>query len=263
MGRLGDGETGGRGDWGTGRHGDAGTRREGGRSGHMDRRCDFRNWGTGTGRWYLAVAVLVAAGGVRAEDSVKFDTPEVRVLVATSSPGQRSGVHQHRLNRVMIYLDDGHMELTDAQGKVEEVRWKAGDVRWSPAGGPHVSENVGMTTYRIVEVELKKSGGTVPESALDPVRVDPKHYRVEFENDQVRVLRARYGPREAGVLHEHILNRVIVLLSEEHMRVTTEDGKSTEALGRSGDVTMGGPARHREENVNLVPFEVAVVELKR
>src|SRR5690349_12567628 len=92
-GRHGDGGTGGRGGWGggrggggdggTGRHGDGGTRREGGRSGHMDRRCDFRNWGTGTGRWYLAVAVLVAAGGVRAEDSVKFDTPEVRVLVAT------------------------------------------------------------------------------------------------------------------------------------------------------------------------------------
>ena len=125
-----------------------------------------------------------------------------------------------------------------------------------------MSENVGMTTYRIVAVELKKSGG-MPASALDPVRVDPKHYRVEFENDQVRVLRATYGPREAGVLHEHILDRVIVLLTGEHMQVTTEDGKTTDALGRAGDVTMGGPARHREENLNLVPFEVAVVELKR
>jgi hypothetical protein len=28
--------------------------------------------------------------------------------------------------------------------------------------------------------------------AQDPVRVDPQHYTVEFENDQVRVLRIRY-----------------------------------------------------------------------
>ena len=28
---------------------------------------------------------------------------------------------------------------------------------------------------------------------VDPVRVDPKHYSVELENDQVRVLRIKYG----------------------------------------------------------------------
>ena len=29
----------------------------------------------------------------------------------------------------------------------------------------------------------------------DPVVVDPDHYAVEFENDQVRVLRIKYGQR--------------------------------------------------------------------
>ena len=28
----------------------------------------------------------------------------------------------------------------------------------------------------------------------DPVIVDSNHYKVEFENDQVRVLRIKYGP---------------------------------------------------------------------
>ena len=32
--------------------------------------------------------------------------------------------------------------------------------------------------------------------AQDPVHVDLRHYTVEFENDQVRVLRIRYGPHE-------------------------------------------------------------------
>ena len=37
----------------------------------------------------------------------------------------------------------------------------------------------------------------------DPVRVDPKHYKVEVENDQVRVLRIKYGPHEKSVMHGH------------------------------------------------------------
>ena len=32
--------------------------------------------------------------------------------------------------------------------------------------------------------------------AQDAAKVDPKHYKVEFENDQVRVLRISYGPHE-------------------------------------------------------------------
>ncbi|MFC2094014.1 hypothetical protein ACFLSH_00155 [Bacteroidota bacterium] len=32
--------------------------------------------------------------------------------------------------------------------------------------------------------------------AQDAAKVDPKHYKVEFENDDVRVLRITYGPGE-------------------------------------------------------------------
>jgi hypothetical protein len=50
---------------------------------------------------------------------------------------------------------------------------------------------------RIVEVELKSKPGrasTLKQSALDPIKVDPKRYKVELENDQVRVFRVRYEP---------------------------------------------------------------------
>src|ERR1700735_4725058 len=36
--------------------------------------------------------------------------------------------------------------------------------------------------------------------AQDPVKVDPKHYKVEFENAQVRILRIHYGPHEKSVM---------------------------------------------------------------
>jgi hypothetical protein len=33
------------------------------------------------------------------------------------------------------------------------------------------------------------------------VKVDPKHYKVEFENERVRVLRIKYGAGEKSVMH--------------------------------------------------------------
>jgi hypothetical protein len=39
--------------------------------------------------------------------------------------------------------------------------------------------------------------------AQDPVKVDPQHYKVIFENDQVRVLKIHYGPHEKSVMHSH------------------------------------------------------------
>ena len=37
----------------------------------------------------------------------------------------------------------------------------------------------------------------------DPVSVDSKHYKVEFENERVRVLRIKYGPHEKSSMHSH------------------------------------------------------------
>jgi quercetin dioxygenase-like cupin family protein len=205
---------------------------------------------------------LMAASTLVAED-VKFDTPQARVIESVTSPGERSPTHEHHTNRVLVYLDGGHEMVTDANGQVRDVRFHAGEVRWSPAGGPHTSDNVGGTTFRVVEVELKNGPGSLPASELDPVRVAPDHYKVEFENPQVRVLRAHYGPHEAGPPHEHILNRVMVYMTDAKVKVTGADGTVQMMDASAGDVRMGGAAKHKEENVSLLPFEVVVVELKR
>ena len=40
-------------------------------------------------------------------------------------------------------------------------------------------------------------------SAQDAVKVDPKHYSVMSENDQVRILKAHDGAHEKSVMHSH------------------------------------------------------------
>ena len=44
----------------------------------------------------------------------------------------------------------------------------------------------------------------LPLAAQDPVKVDPKHYKVELENAQVRVLRIHYGPHEKSVMQVRV-----------------------------------------------------------
>ena len=39
--------------------------------------------------------------------------------------------------------------------------------------------------------------------AQDPTKVEPKHYRLAFENEHVQVIYVHYGPHEKSAMHEH------------------------------------------------------------
>jgi beta-alanine degradation protein BauB len=96
----------------------------------------------------------------------------------------------------------------------------------------------------------------------DPVNVDPTHYSVETENERVRVLRAKYGPREKSKMHGHPAH-LAVFLTEGRFRFTYPDGKSEEIAGKAGQVLYLDALEHDPENLSDRPFEAILVELKR
>ena len=96
----------------------------------------------------------------------------------------------------------------------------------------------------------------------DPVAVDPQHYSVEEENERVRVLRIRYGPREKSKMHGHPAS-VVVFLTDARVRFTYPDGKSEEITGKAGQALYQDPFQHDPENLSDRPFEAILVELKR
>jgi hypothetical protein len=61
----------------------------------------------------------------------------------------------------------------------------------------------------------------------DPVKVDPKHYKVDVENEKVRVLRINYGAHEKSVMHSHP-DGVAIFQNDIHCRFTFPDGKTEE-----------------------------------
>jgi len=100
-----------------------------------------------------------------------------------------------------------------------------------------------------------------PVEAQEAVKADPKHYTVEFENDEVRVLRIKYGPREKSVMHDHPAN-VAVFLTDADGRFTMPDGKKVGELMKAGSVQWDAGGKHLPENVSDKPFELILVELK-
>jgi quercetin dioxygenase-like cupin family protein len=207
--------------------------------------------------------VILAAGVPGRAAAPPLENEQVRVVYATEKPHVKGRMHKHDVNRVMIYLQAGAQEFTYEDGKKSVLKFKAGEVKWSPAGGLHSPELITDEPAHLVEVELKQpGGGRSATAALDPLKADPKHYKLEFENDQVRVLRVKFGPHQGAPLHEHVLNRVVTCLTDQNVRVTSEDGKVVMLVHNAGDTTWGGPAKHKEENLNDTPFEAIVVELR-
>jgi len=102
-------------------------------------------------------------------------------------------------------------------------------------------------------------GGVV--SAQDAVKVDPKHYTVITENDQVRILKAHYGPHEKSVMHSHPATAA-VFLTDGKGQFTFPDGKTQTFNVKAGDAQYEAAVTHLPENSSDTAMDVIVVELK-
>ena len=101
----------------------------------------------------------------------------------------------------------------------------------------------------------------IPAWAQDPVLVDSAHYRLEFENDDVRVIRITYGPNDSSVMHSHPAG-VAVFLTDQRVQFTLPDGQTVEVEGQAGDVRWLEAGSHLPRNQSDRPFELIFVEIK-
>lgn len=101
----------------------------------------------------------------------------------------------------------------------------------------------------------------VAAMAQDPTKVEPKHYRLDFENDKVQVVSVHYGPHEKSAMHEHP-GGVVVVLSEAHLRFTDENGKVRDVYSKPGEARWYPPFHHKVENLGDTPYDAVYVGIK-
>jgi beta-alanine degradation protein BauB len=97
--------------------------------------------------------------------------------------------------------------------------------------------------------------------AQDPTKVEPRHYKRDFENERVDVVSVHYGPHEKSALHDHP-GGVVVSLTEAHLRFTDENGKVRDVYSKAGEVRWYPPFKHRVENLGDTTYDAVYIGVK-
>src|ERR1700678_4497437 len=97
--------------------------------------------------------------------------------------------------------------------------------------------------------------------AQDPLKVEPTHYKLAFENEYVQVVNVHYGPHEKSALHSH-MGGVVVVLTAGHLRFTDENGKIQEVFAKPGDPRWFPPFKHKVENLGDTAYNAVYIGIK-
>lgn len=97
--------------------------------------------------------------------------------------------------------------------------------------------------------------------AQDATRVDSKHYKVEFENAKVRIVRVHYGPHEKSVMHHHP-DAIAIFQNDGKVKFTYPEGKTEEREMKAGQTLFTPAVTHLPENITDGDMDVILIELK-
>jgi hypothetical protein len=86
--------------------------------------------------------------------------------------------------------------------------------------------------------------------------------KVEFENDQIRVVRGSLGPRQKTPVHGHP-SRLGVTLTRNDIRTSLPDGTSRNSARSAHECFWSEPVTHQVENLSGAPLQNIEIELKR
>ena len=215
----------------------------------------------------VLIAGLAVASTAAAQDPIQsnpkvyhlvLENSTVRVLHVSVAPGQKTVLHEHPDNAVVV-LADGKIRFTGADGKSQDVEMKAGDAMWSPAG-KHFGENIGTGPIDAVIVELK---GNNPPSATPPASRPDVTLTQLFDNPRARAIRAALQPafHEApGTTHD--FDQVVIALAPAAISLQL-DGKPARTNWKAGDAEfIGRGVKHESKNTGQKPADVFILAIK-
>lgn len=214
----------------------------------------------------FAAAVASHLGLPYDPPTTPFDNAMARVQLSAGKPGEVTKPHVHLTNRVMIYFEAGTNTIRYPNGKVSPEHFKAGDVQWNDAMGTHTATITAAGPVDIVHVELKSPPNRVPTvkyAARDPLAVDPKHFKLEMDNNQVRVLRLHLDKGEKTPAYEEPFEHLLVPLTPARLKTADAKGVVKEAIYRKGEVQWQMPGTGADENAGSGPYEAIIVEFKK
>jgi hypothetical protein len=95
----------------------------------------------------------------------------------------------------------------------------------------------------------------------DPLKIDPKHYRLDYENEHVRAIRLTLKADEAVPMHDDV-DALAVCIEECHLRFTEPGGHIQDVHMETGETRWIFGDTHSARNLNTNPMEMLLIEVK-
>jgi len=100
---------------------------------------------------------------------------------------------------------------------------------------------------------------STPSHGAAMPQAGPANAVVEFENESMVVIRVRMAPGEKTPMHDITSARLVVWLTDVHLRDTHPDGSTNETHRRAGEIDWVGVQRHAGENLAHEPLEFLAI----
>jgi beta-alanine degradation protein BauB len=212
------------------------------------------------------IGALATVSLATAQDPIKanpkhyqlmFENATVRVLRVTVAPGDKTVMHEHPDNAVVVFTDT-KMRFTGADGKPVDAALKANEAMWSPAG-KHAGENTGTGPIEGVIIELK--GNASPSATPPASRPDTTSTQL-FDNPRARGITVTVAPafhENAGTTHDY--DQVVVALGDGDLMLNV-DGKSKTSWKRGDAEFIGRGVKHESKNTAQKPLDVFILAIK-
>jgi quercetin dioxygenase-like cupin family protein len=199
-----------------------------------------------------------------AHHHVVFQNDLVRIMRVLIPPNDATGWHEHNFDYVVIAVN-GSKILVEVAGNPQatEGTMLTSSVGYVNYAGKHFVHRVGnkgdLVNHQLAFEILYPSSGSFAASD----RSSAPQYKMETDNERVRVWRLKLAPGEVTELINQKAPAVRTILTGERMLETDSNGQVKEINAKSGDFAwLPGPAARSVTNAGLTLLELVEVELK-
>jgi hypothetical protein len=222
----------------------------------------------------LPLAILTSLTGL-AQDSAQLDVEKARAelennfvrVVRLALPGRKDVLLKPLPSEtVVVSLRQAALSLVPTKGSPGKWQATAGSATWMHAGVGYSLENEGDSAAELLVICVRDSPAffleSVPPSAFDPVDLDPRHFRVTLENEQMRVLLLHLNPRDV-TQNAQFLEGPLISVDDAHTLKDWADGTRGEERRIAGAVAWEKDGLYSIQNLDDKPLDSVLLELKR
>jgi len=194
----------------------------------------------------------------------------VRAFAVTVNPKNSTLMHRHGHDYLSVALGDSEIQNIKPGASPAAVKFKDGDVRYSPAGLVHAVTDSGEQPFRNVTIELMQpttNEKACTESCNVPVNCTSGEKACAtvtklMTADQWSVTQVTIPPGGVYPQHTHLANFLVVPVSDLNLKVRNQDQPEQSATAKAGEIRWHNPMVISVTNAGSEPARFVVLEFR-